>query len=197
MKNNDLLNLELDANKVLKEALKTYKQDERDVYKLLEAWQILSNIFPAVSTDHETLGLACSITRKLYEALPLYMFREKAERYVKRFFNFFKTNYSFSSSALYLVAATERNFYSFDTYKRRARKLLKDFLDQSKQQEGEDFYEHTHYYKHTLNLLKAMQGIKCEDYNLHDASSEALAYERAIQLHRKINLCNREYRKIW
>lgn len=162
---------------IAKRVLEIYKEDENNVENLFQAFLTLRHNLFGLEKDHEIFGLSCSLSRKLYERTGLNAFRYRNEKASEAFLDFYKTNYSFSSRAMYLIAATEKGYYKFDDYLSEANKLIDLFIkvvDETIEPE---------YRIHTLNLLNAMQGKRCGHYKKDKTSTSSIAYHRAIELY--------------
>ena len=165
-------------------ALQTYKQNETDINYLREAIKILEPLNPTTSNNYETLGLVCSIYRKMYECEDFEVNRKHSFNASRRFISLFWASYSISSYTMHLLAEGERLYCTFD-YIQDEMKRIKSMLDNM------DTSIDVEYLKDTKNLVNAMIGKTCNDYDKDRTSTSAKAYHRALALYEKLKKQNK------
>lgn len=155
-------------------ALATYKQDEKKIKNLQKAMEVIKLLNPIVSNNHETLGLACSIQRKIYELTKNENDRNLSFDFSRRFVSLFRTNYSISSYTMHLLAECEDLNLDLKYIRYEIERIQYMFKNIDTSIEVE-------YFNHTQNLINAMIGKKCNTYDEDKTSTSAIAYFRAIE----------------
>ena len=143
-----------------KYALNHYKLNE-DLEGLQKSLSIIQKHNPNISIDHETIGLACSISRKIYEITNNSSDEMISFNFSRHFISIYKTNYSYSSYALNLIAKMEKEIKNPNGskdihiyYKEEVRLLLEDFNTHCiSSSEPEYFWS-------TKSLIEALSGIQ-------------------------------------
>lgn len=168
-----------------KYALSIYQENENDLKKLYEAWKIIKKYDPLHSNNYETIGLACSISRRIFDFTKNEKDRLKSFNCSMHFLSIFKCNYSFSSLVLHLVSEIEydknNNDISIEYYKEVAKKILNDF-------KNSDSTKDPNYYIHTKALINAFNNIQDHTYEDDKKNKDPIfikskrAYEKVLKI---------------
>lgn len=169
-------------------ALATYKCNEKEISNesnktkgFYEAWDIIERLKPKQSINGEVVGLACSISRKIFEMNNDDSgFKNTSIELAMHFISIFNYPYSHSSLILCLTALVEAKELS----KESCIDFLKIFYNKYKNMETSEKDE---YYEYTLNLYdliinkKKMElGAKTSDSHRSDTSLNT--YKRVLNV---------------
>ena len=92
----------------------TYKNNNENIKSLKESLLIIKKYSPLTSNDYETIGLYCSISRKLFEQTKMPIYRKQAFDGALYFISKFKDSYSISTYCMYYLAIYENKDIEFD-----------------------------------------------------------------------------------
>ncbi len=156
-------------------ALNLYKRKNENLEDLKKSLKIIENHNPLISIESETVGLACSITRKLFEIDGRKEYMNKSFNYSRHFISVDNTPYAYSSYVLNSVALAEKNELSIQYIKEDSQMILKIFESNAIDDE---------WYSDTQNLLKFLSG---ENMSVKDFENETSikSFERAKTLYSK------------
>ena len=145
-----------------KYAVNNYKLND-NLQGLQESLRIIQKHNPNTSINHETIGISCSISRKIFEITQNSKDEIASLDCSNHFISIYKTNYSFGLYGLNLMAKIEKEQKNSDNtedmriyYKQTVKMLLSNFS------ENNDSSMEPEYFLSTKYMIEALNGIKID-----------------------------------